>query len=282
MQQFFKYQGAGNDFIVIDNRNGFFDTNNQLLINRLCDRRFGIGADGLMLLQEKEGYDFEMLYFNADGREGSLCGNGGRCIVAFAHALGLFKDKTVFLAADGTHTAYLTVDDPGMETGAADSGSKQFARNYTVKLQMSDVSSISRDGDAWVLDTGSPHFVQEIVDLSRFSLLEEARKIRYGAKYGEKGINVNYVEAMPGEGFAIRTYERGVEDETLACGTGATAAALAMASKRGSDGQFITTIQAPGGLLRIHFHKHGPLFTNIFLEGPATFVFAGAFPSFFK
>lgn len=275
MQQFFKYQGAGNDFIVIDNRLRTFDASNCLTISKLCDRRFGIGADGLMLLQEKEGYDFEMVYFNADGREGSLCGNGGRCIVAFAHALGLFKDKTVFLAADGEHTAYLTVADPGTGTLAADSGSNHFAVNYTVKLQMNDVSSIRKDGDAWVLDTGSPHFVQEAADLSRFPLLDEARKIRYGVKYGEKGINVNYVEALPGGGFAIRTYERGVEDETLACGTGATAAALAMAHQKGLEGSFRTPIRALGGQLTIHFHKQGFLFTEIYLEGPATFVYEG-------
>ncbi len=265
MQRFFKYQGAGNDFIVFDNRSGFFDAGNHMMIRRLCDRRFGIGADGLMLLQAHGDYDFEMRYFNADGHEGSLCGNGGRCIVAFAHSLGLFGDKTVFLAVDGEHTAYLTA---GHRVG-----------EYAVKLQMNDVSSISRDGEAYVLDTGSPHYVQEIADLTQFPLLEEARKIRYGAKYGEKGINVNYVEAMAGGGYAIRTYERGVEDETLACGTGATAAALAMALKNGDDGAFITPIRATGGPLSIHFHKHGQSFTQVFLEGPATFVYEGMIES---
>jgi len=146
---------------------------------------------------------------------------------------------------------------------------------YIVKLKMNDVSSISKDGDAWVLDTGSPHFVQEVQGLQQLSLLETAKRIRYGSKYAEKGINVNYVEALSGGGFAIRTYERGVEDETLACGTGATAAALAMAHQKGLEGSFRTPIRALGGQLTIHFQKQGLLFTEIYLEGPATFVYEG-------
>lgn len=178
MQRFFKYQGAGNDFIVFDNRSGFFDASNHLMIRRLCDRRFGIGADGLMLLQAHGDYDFEMRYFNADGHEGSLCGNGGRCMVAFAHSLGLFGDQTVFLAADGEHTAYLAAGNPGT-TGAG---------GYTVKLRMNDVSSVLKDGDAWVLDTGSPHFVQEVRDLRQFPLMEEAKKSVTGHVMAKKAL----------------------------------------------------------------------------------------------
>lgn len=273
MQQFFKYQGAGNDFIVFDNRKGIFDSGNQQLIKRLCDRRFGIGADGLMLLQEREGYDFEMLYFNADGREGSLCGNGGRCIVAFAHRLGLFQHQSVFLAADGEHTAYLT-GEKGAEVVAT--AGQVGDGEYMVKLKMNDVTAIGRDGRAWVLDTGSPHFVQEVQGLQQFPLLEAAREIRYGATYGEEGINVNYVESLPEGGYTIRTYERGVEDETLACGTGATAAALAMACQEDfADGTYNIPMKALGGQLTIHFHKQRNTYREIYLEGPATFVYEG-------
>ena len=272
MQQFFKYQGACNDFIVFDNRKGFFDSGNQQLIKRLCSRRFGIGADGLMLLQEREGYDFEMLYFNADGREGSLCGNGGRCIVAFAHRLELFQHQSVFLAADGEHTAYLTG-----RNGAEVAEAEQVGNGeYMVKLKMNDVTAIGSDGQAWVLDTGSPHFVQQVEQLQHFSLIDEAKKVRYGTAYGEKGINVNYVESLPEGGYAIRTYERGVEDETLACGTGATAAALAMAYQEGlKDGAYSIPMKALGGQLTIHFRKQGSSYREIYLEGPATFVYEG-------
>lgn len=272
MQVFFKYQGAGNDFIIIDNRDLKFDATNVALIKNLCDRRFGIGADGLMLLQNHTDYDFEMRYFNADGREGSMCGNGGRCIVAFAKDLGIFEgEQTDFLAVDSPHTAILT------EISAIQAiNESQFNRPlYTVKLQMIDVNNILSDGGAWVLDTGSPHYVEEISGLLNFPLKEEAKKIRYGSNYGEKGINVNYVELIGPSAYAIRTYERGVEDETFACGTGATAAALAMAHQQGQDGKLKIQMQAIGGLLTIHFNKSKTQFTEVYLEGPATFVFEG-------
>lgn len=272
MQVFFKYQGAGNDFIVIDNRDMKFDATNVPLIKNLCDRRFGIGADGLMLLQNHADYDFEMRYFNADGREGSMCGNGGRCIVAFAKDLGIFEgEKTDFLAVDGPHTAILT------EISAIQAVAEtQINRPlYTVKLQMIDLNTILSDGRAWVLDTGSPHYVEEISGLQDFPLIEEAKKIRYGSSYGAKGINVNYVESTGPDAYAIRTYERGVEDETYACGTGATAAALAMAHQLGKEGTHKIQMQAIGGLLTIHFNKSKNQFTEVYLEGPATFVFEG-------
>ncbi|MFC3199192.1 diaminopimelate epimerase [Parapedobacter deserti] len=253
---FYKYQGAGNDFIIIDNRKKLFDRDNESLIRRLCHRRFGIGADGLMLLQHAEGYDFEMIYFNADGREGSMCGNGGRCIVAFAQDIGIIATKTDFLAADGVHHARMhdNVD--------------------WISLQMIDVQQIAQDGDAYLLDTGSPHYVRLVANLENFPVVEEGRSVRYSDTYRSNGVNVNFVEA-DGDGYRVRTYERGVEDETLACGTGATAVALAMAWRNGTDGAFETPIRVEGGNLMIRFEKQGRRFTNVFLEGPAEFVFKG-------
>ena len=253
---FYKYQGAGNDFVVFDNRNGLFERDNVDLVRRLCDRRFGIGGDGVMLLQDVVGYDFEMVYYNADGHEGSMCGNGGRCIVAFAQDLGLIDHEADFLAADGPH--YASID------GAAD----------WISLQMIDVNEVKRDGDAYVLDTGSPHYVKLVDGLDAFPVVEEGRKVRYNNTYRNKGININFVEADTA-GYFVRTYERGVEDETLACGTGATAVALAMAWHEGREGELETPIRVAGGNLNIRFSRKGNTFTQVFLEGPAKFVFEG-------
>ncbi len=253
---FYKYQGAGNDFIVIDNRNGLFSRDNVDMVRHLCDRRFGIGGDGLMLLQDVAGYDFEMVYYNANGYEGSMCGNGGRCIVAFARDLGLVDCEADFLAADGAHHAYV------------------HDRAGWISLQMIDVNEITADGDAYVLDTGSPHYVELVNGLAAFPVVDEGRKIRYNDNYQNVGINVNFVEP-DGSGYFVRTYERGVEDETLACGTGATAVALAMAWHEDREGELEIPIRVMGGDLNIRFHKKGRSFTRIFLEGPAEFVFEG-------
>jgi len=257
MQRFYKYQGAGNDFIIFDNRLRFFNADDHALVARLCDRHFGIGADGLMLLEERAGYDFQMVYFNADGRQGSMCGNGGRCMVAFAHRLGLFDEETRFIASDGEHTAILSPDD-GM-----------------VKLKMIDSDTVQRDGEAYVLDTGSPHYVLMVADLENYPVFARGREIRYSERYAEQGINVNFVQSLSGGGYAIRTYERGVENETLACGTGATAAAMAMAIHEGLEGRIRIPMKASGGDLSIYFHKDGTHFTDVHLEGPATPVFEG-------
>ncbi|GAA4803978.1 diaminopimelate epimerase [Olivibacter ginsenosidimutans] len=254
---FFKYQGAGNDFILIDNRTHFFDSQNTALVAELCDRRFGIGADGLMLLQTHADYDFEMVYYNADGRIGSMCGNGGRCIVAFAKHLGLVEQKTNFLAVDGVHEATLN------------------AQGDWVSLKMIDVNSISRDGDAFVLNTGSPHYVKVAHDLDQLEVYQEGKSIRYAPAYAQEGINVNFVEPLA-EGYAVRTYERGVEDETLACGTGVTAVALAMAFDKKMMGDIMTPIKAKGGDLTIRFSQSSAgVFNDIYLEGPANLVFEG-------
>lgn len=252
--QFYKYQGAGNDFILIDNRNLAFDANNYDLIEKLCDRRFGIGGDGLMLLQESKNYDFQMLYYNADGKVGSMCGNGGRCLVAFARDLNIIKDKTVFLAVDGEHDASI--------------------EDNQVHLGMINVDAHHRDAEAYVMNTGSPHYVLFTEGLAEKDVYADGYAIRNNDTYGEKGINVNFIEAE-GDGYFVRTFERGVEDETFACGTGAVASAMSVALSSGKDGDFNIPIRVLGGQLRISFHKEGDHFSNVYLTGPAIQVFQG-------
>ena len=255
---FFKYEGAGNDFILIDNRNKSFSLiNDTKSIKKLCDRHFGIGADGLMVLQMKNGIDFEMLYFNADGKEGSMCGNGGRCIVAFANQLKLIKRETNFLAVDGPH--YATISENG----------------NLVSLQMIDVQEIKTDGDAFILNTGSPHYVLEVENLASKDVYLDGKSIRYNETYNVKGVNVNFVENL-GDHYYVRTYERGVENETFACGTGVTAVSMAMAKKKGLTGRIKNSIKVHGGNLNVNFNYDGNTFNNVFLEGPATFVFEGS------
>ena len=205
---FHKYQATGNDFILIDDRKLIFPLDDTAFIARCCDRRFGIGADGLILIQNTAEADFKMVYFNADGKESTLCGNGARCSVAFAAMLGIIENDTRFLAIDGLHTAKMEKD--------------------RVVLRMHDVDRINTLDHYYFLDTGSPHHVEMVEDLAHVPVVIKGRKIRYGAPYFEEGCNVNFVEQQGPSTFSIRTYERGVEDETLSCGTGATAVALAM------------------------------------------------------
>ena len=255
--KFYKYQGAGNDFIMVDNRKNAVNHHDSKLIARICDRRFGVGGDGIMFLQDKAGYDFEMVYYNSDGQPSSMCGNGGRCIVAFAKFLGIIDTETDFLAVDGPHHAKIS------------------ASGDWVSLQMIDVNEISRDGEAYVLNTGSPHYIQLVSGLKDKDVYHDGYAIRYNDTYKTKGINVNFVEAE-GEGYFVRTYERGVEDETYACGTGVTAVALAMAKHNHQTGKINTPIKVLGGDLNIRFETvEGQHFTNIFLEGPAVQVFDG-------
>lgn len=230
--------------------------NNPALIAQVCDRRFGVGGDGMMFLQHKPGYDFEMVYYNSDGQPSSMCGNGGRCIVAFAKYLGIIDTETTFLAVDGSHYAKI-----------ADTGD-------WVSLQMIDVDTINRDGEAYVLNTGSPHYVLQVEDLKSKNIFHDGRAIRNNATYREKGINVNFIEPL-NDGYFVRTYERGVEDETYACGSGVTACAIAMAIDTGKTGHVDTPIKVLGGDLIIHFDRDGNQFRNIFLEGPAKLVFEG-------
>lgn len=256
---FFKYQGTGNDFVMVDDRAHQFDERNHQLVRFLCDRRRGIGADGLILLRQHQQYDFEMVYFNADGYVGSMCGNGGRCTVAFARQLRVIEGETRFLAADGPHDARVDADG-------------------TVHLRMQDVIGQQEVEEYGVfLDTGSPHLVrfQPASTLAELNVFAEGRAIRYNERFREKGTNVNFVEApaTPGQPWQVRTYERGVEDETLSCGTGVTAVALA-ASRRGATSP--VHLRTPGGDLRVTFEaKPDGSFTNVFLSGPATRVFDG-------
>ncbi|HWZ23578.1 MAG TPA: diaminopimelate epimerase [Cytophagaceae bacterium] len=249
--KFYKYQGTGNDFIMVDNRLGVFDINNTLLIEKLCHRRFGIGADGFILLENEQGYDFKMVYFNSDGRQSSMCGNGGRCIVQFAHDLGVIGDRTSFLAIDGAHDAYI-------EKGL-------------VHLKMIDVDQIENNGDHFYMNTGSPHYVKAVEEINKYPVVEEGRKVRNSSRFKEKGTNVNFTE-KENELLHVRTYERGVEDETFSCGTGVTAAALA-ASYSGMSSP--VQIQTLGGALSISFKKTDAGFKDIYLIGPAESVFEG-------
>lgn len=253
---FFKYQGAGNDFIMVDNRKLIYQHNDPEKLVSLCNRRFGIGADGIMFLEPAEGFDFKMVYYNADGNPSSMCGNGGRCIVAFAKFLGLMDLETTFIAVDGPHYAKIS------------------ATGDWVSLQMTDVKSIAKDGEDFVLNTGSPHYVKFDKAIDEKDVFNEGRAIRYNDTYKKEGININFVEAKADHLF-VRTYERGVEDETFACGTGVTAAALADAFANGTTGTIATPIKVLGGDLNIRFNYDGKIFTEIFLEGPAKQVFKG-------
>lgn len=262
--QFFKYQGAGNDFIIIDNRTLKFEINNKELIAALCNRRFGIGADGLMLLEKSMDTDFEMLYYNADGQLGSLCGNGARCIVSFAKKLGVIKSETTFRAVDGLH--YAKINEEG---------------DY-VSLQMNDVSSFDKNGEDYIVNTGSPHYVKLVNELESYDVYTEGMAIRNNKLYKQDGINVNFVEAISDvenkancKKYFVRTFERGVEDETLACGTGVTAVAIAMAIEHKLNGEVETLTQVKGGDLKVKFLVYNNHFTQIYLEGPASFVFEG-------
>lgn len=262
--EFFKYQGTGNDFILIDDRNKTFPAANQALIEQLCHRRFGIGADGLILLQNDSDYDFRMVYFNADGAEGSMCGNGGRCIVRFAHDLGLFDRETRFIAVDGEHTA--VVDEEN------------------ISLKMTPVASIDNRDGLTFLNTGSPHVVLFTDDLESFDVVAEGRTIRYSDSFkprvdssGEStrgGTNVNFAQALADNTVFVRTYERGVEDETYSCGTGVTAVALVAYQQLGLASP--VSIKTIGGNLRVSFNQSSDgAFDTIYLIGPAKRVFTG-------
>ncbi|SDK62669.1 diaminopimelate epimerase [Catalinimonas alkaloidigena] len=249
--RFHKYHGTGNDFIMVDDRNQSVKLS-QAMIARLCNRHFGIGADGLILVRNHPEYDFEMVYHNADGGVGTMCGNGGRCTVAFAHALGIIGTKTRFLAADGPHEAEI--------------------REGLVYLHMQAVEGIDRAADHVFLDTGSPHYVKWVDNLAAYDVVGEGKAIRYDERFAPGGgTNVNFVERAPDGAVQVRTYERGVEDETLSCGTGVTAVALS------SGLPSPVRISTRGGNLRVAFEQidGSNHFQNIQLIGPAQTVFTG-------
>lgn len=254
--KFSKYQGTGNDFVMIDNREGQFPKGDTKLIAQLCDRRFGIGADGLLLLEDDLTADFRMVYYNADGNESSMCGNGGRCLVAFAKLLNVFEGNvTNFVAVDGLHHATLLLDGD-------------------VSLQMKNVDTIRIEEDHIFMNTGSPHHVMMVEDLESFDVKKEGARIRYSELYGAAGSNVNFVKQLSENYFALRTYERGVEDETLSCGTGATAVAIAMYVTGKATSQKVK-LEVQGGKLEVSFENQENVYSKVMLQGPATFVYEG-------
>ena len=253
---FYKYHGTGNDFVILDNRALQYQSITPQQIKAICNRRFGVGADGLMLLNQKEGYDFEMIYYNADGNPSSLCGNGGRCLVKFAYHMGIHKFTYRFLAIDGEHLAELD-------------------KNNHIRLKMQDVNSVEMHPAFAVLNTGSPHYVKYTNNVADAHVVEMGKQIRNSPTYADLGgINVNFVENTGEDSIFVRTYERGVEDETLSCGTGVTAASLMSAhNERGFNR---VEVKTPGGFLSVEFNKISETtFTEIWLCGPATFVYKG-------
>ena len=258
MQEFYKYHGTGNDFVLIDNRNNSFTIDN-VRIKEICNRRLGVGADGLILLNSSDlqDVDFEMQYFNSDGLEGSMCGNGGRCIVAFAKYLQIIDNHTIFSGIDGLHN-----------------GEVIFSQGNTSKIsiQMKDVNEIKTFDDGYFLNTGSPHFVSFVDNLVNINILEQGRGLRNDFRF-KNGTNVNFVESLDSESIYVRTYERGVEDETLSCGTGVTASALVYAAQNHQLQK--VTVHTRGGNLLLKFNRNGNNFSNIFLEGETCFVFRG-------
>ncbi|WP_339608585.1 diaminopimelate epimerase [uncultured Roseivirga sp.] len=251
MIQFHKYQGTGNDFVMIDNRQLEIDKSDLSFVSQLCDRRFGVGADGVILIEDHAEFDFEMIYYNPDGSQ-SLCGNGSRCAVMFAKSLGIIQDNTEFLAIDGPHEAFIT--------------------DGEVHLLMNDVAEHELIGDDFLINTGSPHYIQYVPNAHDIDVVESGREIRYSDRFKNEGVNVNFIEECPNNSLVIRTYERGVENETLSCGTGCTAAALSFALK---GGESPIRLNAVGGELQVSFNQENNIFKDIYLIGPAEKVLEG-------
>lgn len=255
--RFIKFHGTGNDFILVDNRAGSFSPD-VATVAFLCDRHLGIGADGLILLQSSEGYDFGMNYYNSDGKESTMCGNGGRSVTAFARHLGIIADNARFIAVDGVHQSVIL---------------SANGNNFIVKVQLRDATVESSSAMGTTVNTGSPHLVRFVPEVAKVDVVREGRRIRSSKKFAPEGVNVDFVEVAR-DMLHVRTYERGVENETLSCGTGVTAAALVAACKftpvRGSY-----LIQTPGGQLKVSFNQHRNTFADVWLEGPVKMVFEG-------
>ncbi len=250
---FNKYQATGNDFVIIDNRKGVIDPRNFNLINKLCDRRFGIGADGLILISDNSQNDFEMKYFNSDGLEGSMCGNGGRCSSDFAIRSGIAGKELSFQAVDGVHKAMMD--------------------NGIIRLSMNDVIKPRIVSGNYFLNTGSPHYVIFRKNIDQIDVNAEGKKIRWSEDFAPGGTNVNFVEII-NKGIYVRTFERGVEEETLSCGTGVTASAIASVLARQSD-TIPVSVKTKGGDMEVTFKITGDVISSIWLSGPATFVYEG-------
>jgi len=254
---FYKFHGTGNDFIMVDNRDSIFSKNNTNLVHDLCHRRFGIGADGLILLENSDdpSEDFKMVYYNSDGNQSSMCGNGGRCLVAFAKLLGIIDEKATFSAIDGQHDAVIEGD--------------------IVSLKMQDVTAKGINEDELFLDTGSPHHILFSDEVGDINVKKEGASIRYSEKYEScDGTNVNFVQQIKEDTFLVRTYERGVEDETYSCGTGVTAVAIAV-NATGKTTSNTVNLETPGGKLQVSFESDNGVYINIWLTGPTAKVFKG-------
>lgn len=251
--EFYKYHGTGNDFVLIDNRSLFFDKNNIELISKICSRHTGVGADGLILLENDNHYDFKMIYFNSDGKQTSMCGNGGRCVISFAKKLNIINDNVTFLAIDGLHEGIINED--------------------IIKIKMIKVSNIDEAHNGCLLDTGSPHFVKFCSSVNNINVFDSGRELRNNKEISEDGVNVNFTEIIDNTSIKVRTYERGVENETLSCGTGVIASVLSAHSKGLVDSNRIK-ISTLGGELFVSFDFKN-VYDNIWLEGPAIEVFKG-------
>lgn len=253
---FYKYQGTGNDFIIFDDRAQTFNLSKEQIAH-MCHRRFGIGADGLMLLQEADGYDFAMVYYNSDGTLGTMCGNGGRCLVRFAADIGIVKTVANFIAIDGPHEAFIDSE--------------------KISLKMQDVEHVATQGKDFYTNTGSPHHVIITQNIKETDVCSIGKNIRYSAMYAhQNGTNVNFLEPTGTNSIFVRTYERGVEDETYSCGTGVTAAALVAHEELNLKSPVV--IETLGGKLSVKFNGNNATgYKDIFLTGPAVKVFQGDF-----
>ena len=252
--QFFKYQGTGNDFVMIDNRQNDIDIEDSKLIAHLCDRKFGVGGDGLIVLEDDPTSDFKMIYFNADGCESTMCGNGGRCVVHFAKYLGIIDNEAYFSAIDGFHRAKIKDDE--------------------IHLSMHNVTDIQYNKDSVFLDTGSPHHIEICTNLDTLNVKVLGAQLRFGELYGVRGANINFVEKINTSTFKVRTYERGVEDETLSCGTGVTAVAIAMHHNKMTTNTKLNILTV-GGELHVSFNVDSRIYNDIWLTGPAVQVYNG-------
>ena len=264
---FAKMSGSGNDFVVFDNRNGKLNKDLSEFAQSVCKRRVGIGADGMILIEKDDECDFLMRYFNADGSEAEMCGNGGRCVALYAHVKEIAGRKMRFRSKDGIHAASVNKD--------------------AVKLKMSDPAQMDlevpleltgREVSASYVHTGVPHVVVAVEDVKKIDMLELGKEIRYLPKFQPDGTNVDFVQVLPRGRLKVRTYERGVEDETLACGTGCVAVALVEGIKKGLRSP-VHCATAGGEVLKVHFRRDGESITNVFLDGAAVLVFEGKLPA---
>ncbi len=254
---FYKYQATANDFVIINQMVvPYLQEPSIDLISGICDRRLGVGADGLMIIAPSLIADFKMIYYNSDGRLSSMCGNGGRAIAHLAHDLKLCKSECTFEAVDGIHEVVILGDE--------------------IRLKMIDVLEYQKKGAAYIIDTGSPHYISRVRNVEEIDLISEAHKIRYNDNYKTDGININFYHKNENH-IVVRTYERGVEDETYSCGTGVTAVAIAeVLEQRGGNGDHAVKVMTKGGLLTVNFRRSSDFFTDVWLSGPAIKAFDGS------